>query len=98
MTSMDQVKTVAKYYIDAVEQAELPTRPDANTNIVLNDTACIGYPDTVDQERADFKFITRAVTEQEVIDQHDSFVNNSNIIFDDNGEALYTDDGELITI
>ena len=65
--SMQEVSTQNKYYIDGIEQSSVPTLPDPDTTINLNDTAVVGYPDTIDSREADFKVYTTVRTAEEIL-------------------------------
>ncbi len=76
-----------------------PTMPDADTALVLDDTAVIGAADVVSYEKDYFKVYTRVLTETESTEDFEAWIlangyelrdESNEILTDESGDMLYT--------
>lgn len=68
-------KTDGTYKINNTLQGYTPTAPAPDTVMVLDETACIGYPDSVDRTKCKFKVITEATTNAEDTAEYNDYTN-----------------------
>ena len=71
--------------------------PIEGTAMVLDDTACIGYPDVVDRTNCVFKVITEITDDAEDTAEFDAWVACNPALVTVDGIVLTTDDGTPLT-
>ncbi len=76
------------------------TPPDPTKAMVLDDIACIGYPDVVDRTGCQFKVYTDITTEEEDTADFEEYMNcmlgGATALVDEDGNYLIDEDGNFI--
>lgn len=89
--------TEDKLYINGALQPYAPALPPSTEYIKLDNTAAIGYADIIKQEMLDYKVWTKALTQKEVIDNMNAWIQaNRTIITDAGGNPLTDENGIYI--